>query len=58
MYTLVMLVIGLGTPGSPPSLATTHFPVPSEASCNQTARLLAADSTKSVLIKTFCVPRS
>lgn len=58
MYTLLLIVIAMAHDGSGDKVVATHFRVPSKETCDQTARLLAAQSNRDLVVKAFCVPRS
>lgn len=55
LYTLVLLVIAYSSGSNGVSTTVTTFPV--GASCPQMAKLLSTQSSKDIVVKTFCIPR-
>ena len=58
MYTLILIVIGLGSPGTPPSVAVTHYTVGTQAKCEEQRKLLLSQNVhnSSLLIDVRCLP--
>jgi len=52
MYTLLLIILAQGqTP------VATHFSTPTKQVCEQTSRMLAAQSSPQIKVHAFCVPR-
>lgn len=57
-YTLVLVMIAWSHSADVSDNAiATSFKVPSTGSCQQTAKLLAAQTNEDIAIKAYCVPR-
>lgn len=59
MYTMILIVIGLtSTPGTPPNIAVTSFPVKDGVVCEDWRKKLEAGSTSRIRVEAHCVPGS